>query len=157
LKLVAALVVLACAIAIGAPDDPGMVKVEAVPGGEVTIDGKDIGPAPVLEKLLAGDHEIVVAKAGYRTFTQSIRIRGGQLLTVRAELHAVGTLEVDTRPTGAQVFVDGTLQSTTPMVLEVDAGDHVVKLVKRDYVAYQQKVHVDAGKTVALAIALAQQ
>jgi hypothetical protein len=156
LKLVAALVVLACAIAAGDPVTRATVKVEAVPGGDVTIDGKDFGPAPVLEQVLPGEHEVVVTRAGYRTFTLAVNVVAGQLLKVRAELHPAGTIKAASKPPGAQVFVDGALHGTTPLILEVDAGDHVVRFEKRDYVSTQRHVHVDAGKTVELAVALAQ-
>jgi hypothetical protein len=148
---VAAFVVCACAIAVADPGDPGMVKVEAAPSGEVTIDGKDLGPAPILEKLVAGDHEVSVARTGYRTFTQSIRIRAGQLITIRAELlHPAGTLKVTSDPQNAQVFLDGQLQeSTTPATIEVDVGDHVLRVVKRGYQVFEYKLHVAQGETVA--------
>ena len=46
-----------------------------------------------------------------------------------AGLHAVGgELRVFSRPAGAQVYVDGALRGVTPLTLELDPGQHSVRV-----------------------------
>ncbi len=41
---------------------------------------------------------------------------------------ALGTLELSTRPTTVEAFIDGTRRGSTPLVLPLDAGTHTVEL-----------------------------
>jgi hypothetical protein len=46
-----------------------------------------------------------------------------------AGMHAVGgELRVFSRPAGAQVYVDGALRGVTPLTLELDPGQHSVRV-----------------------------
>jgi hypothetical protein len=59
----------------------------------------------------------------------------------------VGSLAVDSRPTGAKVFMDGTLVGTTPMALpSVPVGSHVIRLEHDGYRHWSSSVRIVASE-----------
>ena len=54
----------------------------------------------------------------------------------------VATLRILSRPSGASVYVDENYHGTTPMVLEVPAGDHNITIEKQGYETYRASVRV---------------
>ena len=59
----------------------------------------------------------------------------------------VGGLIVDSRPTGARVFLDGKLVGTTPMTLEsVGAGEHAIRLERDGYRRWSSSVRIVASE-----------
>ena len=66
---------------------------------------------------------------------------------VATEGRFVGALAVDSRPTGAKVFVDGTLVGTTPMALpSVPAGSHAIRLEHEGYRLWSSSVRIVASE-----------
>jgi hypothetical protein len=66
-------------------------------------------------------------------------------------------LEVDSRPAGAQVWVDGRLVGTTPLqVSGVGAGSHEVRLELRGYRPWRTSVSVGRGARARVAASLEQ-
>jgi hypothetical protein len=58
-----------------------------------------------------------------------------------------GALSIDSKPTGAKVFLDGKLVGTTPLVLpQVGAGSHAVRLEQEGYRRWTSSVRVVAGE-----------
>ena len=59
----------------------------------------------------------------------------------------VGALAVDSRPTGAKVFMDGNLVGTTPMALpSVPVGSHAIRLEHDGYRHWSSSVRVVASE-----------
>jgi len=53
----------------------GFITVNSIPPGEVFIDGRDVGPTPVVEfSVSAGRHTIRVERAGYKTRTETVDV-----------------------------------------------------------------------------------
>ena len=58
-----------------------------------------------------------------------------------------GSLAVDSRPAGAQVFVDGALAGTTPLSLpQINAGDHAIRLERDGYRRWSSSVRIISGE-----------
>ena len=58
-----------------------------------------------------------------------------------------GALAVDSRPTGARVFLDDKLVGTTPMALpSVSAGSHPIRLEREGYRHWSSSVRVVASE-----------
>ena len=56
-------------------------------------------------------------------------------------------LNVDSRPDGSKVFLDGKLVGTTPVLLpQVGAGEHVVRIEHDGYRNWSSSVRVVAGE-----------
>ncbi|MEZ4401868.1 MAG: PEGA domain-containing protein [Kofleriaceae bacterium] len=60
--------------AIDAPTVTMPVRIEALAGAEVEVDGVDRGPAPITAELAVGEHVVVVRHPGYRPFAQAVAV-----------------------------------------------------------------------------------
>ena len=149
---------------------PGRLLVRSTPAGaRVTVDGRDSGVTPIAVRELAnGTHHVVVTRDGYAPTERRVVItasRPAQSITVALDrMNAsatsgaepepaggaerfVGTLQVDSRPTGAKVFVDGRLVGSTPVsVGNVRAGEHAVRLEHDGYRRWSSSVRVVAAE-----------
>lgn len=68
---------------------------------------------------------------------------------------APGTLVVDSRPTGARVFLDGRSIGTTPLVLNsVAVGDHAIRLDMAGYQGWGTSVKILSGERSRVAASL---
>ncbi len=148
-----------------APALEGRLLVRSSPGGaRVSVDGRDAGIAPVtVRDLAAGTHVVRLAQEGYVPVERRVRISADQpaqsievvLVATRAGRDAVpatapdrvtGSLMVDSRPSGARVFVDNRLVGTTPMLIDaVDAGEHAVRLELEGFNPWSTSVRVAGG------------
>jgi PEGA domain len=68
---------------------------------------------------------------------------------------STATLLVDSRPAGANVFLDGRLIGTTPLSLpNVAAGDHAVRIELTGYNRWTASVSLDGGERRRVAASL---
>ena len=73
----------------------------------------------------------------------------------RPDLRAAGALHVDSRPRGAQVFVNGRLVGTTPLMLnDVRPGTHAVRIDLRGHRRWVASVDVAPGERQRVAASL---
>ncbi|MFN3201573.1 MAG: PEGA domain-containing protein [Bradymonadia bacterium] len=130
-------------------DPYGFLTIESSPAGaEVIIDGVRRGRTPLLLEDPVGAHTIEVRKDRHHTYTAQIRLGSeGERIDVVLEL-ALGRLDVDSRPHGARVYVDGVQVGTTPMQLDdLQPGAHLVKIEARCHTPWQQRVVVSDGES----------
>ena len=157
-----------------ATSNSGRVLVRSTPAGaRVFVDGREYGPTPAAVRDLAvGTHQVRITRDGYVTEERRVVItaaRPAQSITVpldRARSASaavgdttpapstpatvgrfVGRLVVDSRPSGAKVFVDGKLVGNTPLALgDVRAGEHVVRIEQDGYRRWSSSVRVVAAE-----------
>jgi hypothetical protein len=153
----------------------GRLLVRSTPAGaRVFVDGHEYGKTPfAVRDLSAGAHRVRVVREGYGTEERRIVLttaRPAQSITVPLERDRVkiaqarkpaaveakpeapgdagkfsGPLTVESRPTGASVYLDGKLVGTTPLQLpEVAAGEHAVRLEHDGYRLWSSSVRVIA-------------
>ena len=135
-------------------------------GAHVSVDGKDYGPTPAtVRNLTRGTHHVKITHEGYVMEERRVVVsasRSSQSMTlelapVRAAASArpqpgaserfVGSLAVDSRPTGAKVFMDGNLVGTTPVALPaVPVGLHAIRLEHEGYQHWSSSVRVVASE-----------
>lgn len=141
--------------------------VRSSPGGAlVSVNGRDAGVTPLsVPNLPAGAYVVRISRQGYVTAERRVRIRTAQPtqpidvdLVVTRAVRAVaprpaapeptnGSLMVDSRPAGAQVFVDGKLVGTTPLLLDaVRAGRHGVRLELNGFTPWTMTAPVSGGE-----------
>jgi hypothetical protein len=133
----------------------------------VSVDGREYGETPVaIRELANGAHRVRVVRDGYVPVDERVVIteaRPAQSLTIQLERVAtavrppvepanradtveplerfVGTLVVDSRPAGAQVFLDGRLVGNTPLVSRnVRAGEHAIRIEHDGYRRWSSSV-----------------
>jgi serine/threonine protein kinase len=153
--------------AVPRPDLIGRLLIRSTPpGARVFVDDRDVGRTPAAVRDVAvGAHRVRVAHEGYATEERSLTIsrkRPTVAMTVGLKRSAPatkanaaptaaprttagigGALVVDSRPTGAKVFLDGKLVGTTPMSLpSVTAGEHAIRLERDGYRNWSSTVRV---------------
>jgi serine/threonine protein kinase len=145
-------------------------------GARVEVNGRSRGTSPLtLTDLPYGRHTVRITQDGYtaaqRRVTLSAR-RPAQSLDVpltraaRAPTPAsrasassggafVGSVTVESRPAGAQVFVDGRGVGVTPLSIpNVPIGSHVVRLELSRHKRWSTSIRVVAGERVRVAASL---
>jgi hypothetical protein len=80
----------------------------------------------------------------------------GPLKLARADAESVpiGTLEVQSIPTGARVFVDGVAHGTSPVRIEPTGGKHIVRLERTGFYPSAEVVEVTSRRDTVYSITL---
>jgi len=151
----------------------GRILVRSSPAGaRVDVDGEPQGMTPTaIRNLTHGPHRIRLTLAGYGVEERRITISSAQpaqSLVIDLEptrIASVGTdrprppaarsvlvsgfsgaLHVESRPDGAEVFVDGVAKGLTPLVIgQIEAGEHVVRLERSGFRRWSASVRVVTG------------
>lgn len=127
----------------------------AVPDAMVFVDGAAVGKVPVATRVAPGEHFVVVSLAGYKKFEQRVRVEAGKSLTIGAELRAVGQLRVLSTPSGARVVINGFPRGVTPLEVELDTGQTVIRLELAGYAAWENTIDIRGGEKQAVSSQLA--
>jgi hypothetical protein len=146
-------------------------------GAKVTVDGKDYGRTPVtIRALTRGPHRVQVARDGFVTEERRLTIGSAQpaqsvaVRLTRARTGAaaagrrsadatateaaaagargtIGALVVESRPSGASVYLDGRLVGTTPVsVPGIAAGEHSIRLDHEGFRTWSSSVRIDGSE-----------
>lgn len=161
--------------AAAAPEAPGRLLIRSTPAGaRVFVDGRDVGLTPqTVRGVTGGAHTVRVARDGYVAQQRRVVIsadRPAQSLAIdlaraRPASRAPSTpatrgrppaaMRVESRPAGANVFLDDKLVGRTPLQLDdVDAGEHAVRLELDGYRGWTSSVRVVAGERSRVAASL---
>jgi len=132
---------------------PGQMAIDSTPqGAQVHIDGKTdsswVTPF-TLSGLLAGQHTVMVSKAGYSTDTRNVDVVSGSKSFIVSHLsQLMATLAVASSPAGASIFVDGKDSGKiTPAQVSVDKGQHEVLLRKSGFIDETTNAQFVLGQT----------
>ena len=146
--------------------------VRSSPGGAtVTVDGVARGTTPlVLRDLPIGARQIVVSRRGYTPAERRITLSGDRpsrsievtLVPVnrpaapaRPAPPVVGSLVIESRPTGAQVTLDGRPAGVTPLTIaSVAPGRHTVVITAAGMKPVTSTVVIKAGERARVAASL---
>jgi len=144
----------------------GRLVIQSTPSGAlVTVDGQRAGETPVTLTVPLGRHEIQVARSGYVPKTDRVELTAKQpTRTLRVPLRrgpvrdpsaTTGSVDIDSRPRGARVTVDGRALGLTPMrVPELTAGDHRVVVELSGYRPVTSTVNIVSGELTRLTLTL---
>lgn len=173
----------ATAASPSAPRRSGRLLVRSSPAGaRVQLDGKDVGATPLTLRALAfGSHTVRVTRTGYgpeeRRVTvsasqpaQSIVVDltpprgrptpegGAEVVGARpATTGGAGVLIVDSRPSGAAIYIDGRRVGTTPATIDnVRVGQHTLFLELEGFRGWSRLVELAAGENRRVSAALEQ-
>jgi hypothetical protein len=126
------------------------------PGARVFVDGHGGGETPATVRDLArGAHQVRLVREGYTTVERRIVITAAQP-TVTLNVPMVRTppavparteapLVIESKPSGAVVFLDGRQVGTTPLRLSlVKVGAHAVRITLEGYRPWSGSVQVSA-------------
>ncbi|MBA7598847.1 hypothetical protein ES703_05872 [subsurface metagenome] len=134
----------------------GNPQVNSTPkGAEIWLNGSNTGQLTdhLFERLAPGSYVVRLVLAGYKDWVDTVEVVGGQTTTIDANLSsATGNLQVNSTPTGAEIWLDGsnTGQLTNHLFEDVSPGSHIVKLTKEGYKDWIDTVEVVAGETTTI-------
>jgi len=109
---------------------PSTADVEATSepaDAEIRINGEAAGRTPATLKIDAGQQRIALVKSGFRTWSETLELEGGEqrtLPTVKLE-PAPASIAIRSEPSGAQVSIDGRTVGTAPLEVELDPGEPI--------------------------------
>lgn len=145
----------------------GRLLVRSVPAGaRVMISGRSRGTTPAtVRDLPFGTYNVTVSRTGYRTKIQRVTLSRNQparditvelVPTAPAPSSATtGSVYIDTRPSGAQVTIDGRVVGTAPMrIPDLAPGSHTIRLDLAGHKSLTTTVVVRAGQQVPVRVSL---
>jgi len=147
-------------------------------GAEVFINGKDTGKVTPIEFMVEpGTQNVVLRKSGFLDTATDLKLVAGRSVNYAPSMMVAGRtdniklvgggvgkmfggnasgetarIEIKSEPKGAQVIVNGTpLQKTTPLEIEVEAGNYDITIQKDGYkpvhenaiVGIQDRIKID--------------
>ena len=150
---------------------PGRLVVESnIEGALVTIDGRIVGSTPATVRgLPLGSYAVQVARPGYVPARMSITLTAAApARTLRLPLEPglpqpgvqpaagpAGAIDVDSRPRGARVSIDGRFVGHAPLRLaDLEPGTHALTVEMTGYARASHNVRVEPGAVARLVVEL---
>ncbi len=147
---------------VGAEDKPFVVPIEEAPilpataevtsaeGAIVSLDGKELGPAPKKIDAPEGRHLIAVVLPDGRGAEQSVDFVMGKnkKVNLMPSGGGPGKLDIASDPRGARVYLDGNQVGVTPYEGDVIAGKHTLALELEGYIREEREVEFHFGRDV---------
>jgi hypothetical protein len=131
----------------------GRLQITSYPDdADISIQNQFYGKTPMEIGLDQGNYDLKITKKGYRPYRIEVTVRRGETNHVDASLkkrrptHKFGTLHLTAVPRKAKVMVDGEFRGKTPLSLRLPAGKHRVRIRRRGFAPYREKVRIRAGE-----------
>ena len=129
----------------------------APPGATVQLDGEPVGQTPLTLEVLQGERTITLLLSAYTQWQRSLTVDAGQDVDLGSIelLPAEGILALSSKPTGANVTLDGEFQGQTPVSLQLTPDTpHRLAVFKPGYKRFNETVELSAGATDQRAVTL---
>ena len=143
-----------------APLAQGLSVTSDPAGADIFINGdKQLGQTPVTLHLAPGKYNVVLRLAGYDAYSGSVQVLDEVQARVDATLRAknghVAWAQVESTPTGAEIWVDGiSTGQRTPARVEISSGIHNIALKLEGYKPTRSTVQASEGGTVSVSPSL---
>lgn len=126
---------------------PSSVRVTSEPtNADIWVDDKYKGKTPILVNLLRGQHQLKAARGDCFDTEKTIEVEPGEIKAISVDLERASMLRIDTKPSGAEVAVDGTKVGKAPIDgIKVKAGRHAIVASYRGYSPAERTVHTEPG------------
>ena len=118
---------------------------------EIEIDGQSYGSTPFRDFLEQGQHRIRLTKNGYKPYEKIVTVNRDETTDVEARMETLpGSLSLESVPTGAALFINGTDYGVTPYKRDViEAGDYTIRLTMDGYDSLEQTITVHPGEPMS--------
>ena len=136
------------------------LTVSTVADAAVYVNGQQHGSGNQTLELLPGMYNIELRRQGYRPYTQTVELQASQSATVSCtEFTPVyGVLNVNYRPVGATITLNGRQVGTSPANLSnVNVGTYNLAISAPGYTTHTQQVTITEGTPVSLSGSLQKQ
>ncbi|MBT5307422.1 MAG: PEGA domain-containing protein, partial [Candidatus Scalindua sp.] len=123
------------------------------PNAMILIDNKKAGTTPTtLTGMLPSNHNVEIRIEGYETWSESVEIKSDKENSIAAVLHAItGSINIESNPSEATIFLDGKEVSTTPdTITHAAIGIHKIEVKKEGYAEWSKTLNVKKGKKIPL-------
>jgi hypothetical protein len=138
----------------------GLLTVRSSPSNAVVIlDGYNYGNTPyIFTGLTTGYHTVEVDYPGYEAYVTNVYLENGVNRDINVDLTSLvsyGSLYIDSTPRGADVYVDGNYQGTSPVTVSaMSAGSHQVELHLAGYEVLTSRQTVNTGQGTVVNLVL---
>lgn len=128
----------------------GVLAVTSNPSGAgITVDGKYCGKTPMnIDGLLIGNHEIEVSMPNYKSENITVAIRENETAECNVTLSDIARMTIDSRPSGAELYIDGKWVGVTPYKSKMASGYYNVRLSKKGYHDFNKRVHLSSSSPI---------
>jgi formylglycine-generating enzyme required for sulfatase activity/serine/threonine protein kinase len=124
----------------------GQLSLATSPGeADIWIDDHPKGISPLIVKdLPEGAHTVKAVKKGFQPWLGEVLIQPSQVFELQIDLKPMlGSVSIDSNPSGASVFVKGIQVGTTPVTLEkAISGRQSIEIQKKGYEKWQSEVDI---------------
>ena len=130
----------------------GILQVSSLPeGAEVYIAGEKRGTTPLKQEMEPGQYQMELRLPGFRAFKEEITITLGQSLLRDCRLDPVPASEylvsITSRPSEADVYIDGRFQGKTPITdLRAAQRNVQVRVSKNDFQTQSGALTLNPGR-----------
>lgn len=129
----------------------GTLRVYSNPvGASIYVDGAYYGTAPSGGISVQVDanvvHRVVASMPDYEEASVDVQVAPNETKTITLTLEPiqkVGTVNINTTPTNALVYINGYLKGVTPLKIDLDYGTYQLVLIKGGYYAELITLKVD--------------
>ncbi len=134
----------------------GAIHITSIPtGADIFLDNLATGEKTntTINNVAAGIHSVKLSLAGYVDYTDEIAVAAGQTAELNVTLaKATGSIQVNSTPTAAQVYLDATNTNkiTNCLLTRVEVGTHSIKLIKANYKEWEGNITVVENQTATI-------
>ncbi|KAF5424303.1 MAG: PEGA domain-containing protein [Candidatus Methanocomedens sp.] len=136
----------------------GSIHVTSTPSGAyIDLDGSYEGTTPkTFSGVPVGSHTIKVTASGYEDHQQEVTVTAGETASISVNLvKQTGSIYVTSIPSGADIYLDGSYEGTTPKTIsKVSEGSHTIKVTAGGYEEVSKGVAVTVGETASVSVEL---
>jgi hypothetical protein len=135
---------------------PGTLSINVDPGGaKVYINGDYKGISPLDINLKEGKYKLTISMENFKDYNSEVTVLSGKTKTITFSLLPnLGTLNINSTPSFASVYINGISKGTTPLTLPLPQGNFKVTLKKDCYNDYLITANVYTSKTTNLSLNL---
>jgi tetratricopeptide (TPR) repeat protein len=125
-------------------DDRSRVTIASSPSPAMAfVDGEYVGQTPVAGILVPrGRHLIRLNRHGYQPYAITVEtLRADTPIQAHLMPLPVGTLEIQSKPSGAEISLDGEFKGKTPLTIpNLSIAEHDLRLAFPEYMPVQEKI-----------------
>ena len=128
----------------------GSLDLKTIPEGAwVTVNGEPLGQTPGTFSLPSKTElNFAVSLLDHEETSFNLILNPDQTIGQTLELSPLlGELRIETKPTRADIYLDGRIQGLSPLTLELPIGDYDLELRKAGYTSQTHKLRPQANKT----------
>ena len=128
----------------------GLALVTSKPAGaEISYNGASLGQTPLLLTTLnPGTHRLTLALPGFQNKNVDLVIQDRTPVSLDVDLmSASGTLNIESAPPEAEVFINGISRGKTPITIDrIPEGKVTIKITANGFEAHEREVSLAAGE-----------